>query len=296
MSMYLLPKTTTEKLDKHRRTFFWQGGAQKRKYHLVRWGTINKSKKYGGLGLKYIRTMNVSLLCKWWWKIEFEEGLWQDVVRTKYQQGESVGFVKHRDSLVWADLIKIKHIYLEGRVMKTRNGKQTFFWFDKWLLDKPLCFLPVLFDICQSKNIFVRDFLRCQGQLEFSRWLNPVLFAQWLEVVDSVYHYNFENGKDTPMWRWTKNKCFSTKYVYDILTKEESGRGFKHIWKAKIPYKIKNFMWLAKNNAILTKDNLIRRHWVGSPCYFCHEDESVDHLLPNQYGGGGGHWVMFWCE
>ena len=65
MSMYLLPKTTTEKLDKHRRTFFWQGGAQKRKYHLVRWGTINKSKKYGGLGLKYIRTMNVSLLCKW---------------------------------------------------------------------------------------------------------------------------------------------------------------------------------------------------------------------------------------
>ena len=65
MSMYLLPKTTTEKLDKHRRTFFWQGGAQKRKYHLVHWGIINKNKEYGGLGLKDIRTMNVSLLCKW---------------------------------------------------------------------------------------------------------------------------------------------------------------------------------------------------------------------------------------
>ena len=76
MSMYLLPKTTTEKLDKQRRTFFWQGGAQKRKYHLVHWGIINKNKEYGGLGLKDIRTMNLSLLCKWWWKIESEEGLW----------------------------------------------------------------------------------------------------------------------------------------------------------------------------------------------------------------------------
>ena len=52
MSMYLLPKTTTDKLDKQRRTFFWQGGGQKRKYHLVRWENINKSKKHGGLGIK----------------------------------------------------------------------------------------------------------------------------------------------------------------------------------------------------------------------------------------------------
>ena len=73
-SMYLLPKTTTDKLDKQRRTFFWQGGGQKRKYHLVRWENINKSKKHGGFGIKNIRKMNISLICKWWWKLEAEEG------------------------------------------------------------------------------------------------------------------------------------------------------------------------------------------------------------------------------
>ena len=36
MSLYLLPKTTTDSLDKQRRTFFWQGGGQKKKYHLVK--------------------------------------------------------------------------------------------------------------------------------------------------------------------------------------------------------------------------------------------------------------------
>jgi len=53
MSMYLLPKTTSDRLDKQRRSFFWQGGGQKKKYHLVRWDVINKSKKNKeGWGLK----------------------------------------------------------------------------------------------------------------------------------------------------------------------------------------------------------------------------------------------------
>ena len=39
-------------------------------------------------------------------------------------------------------------------------------------------------------------------------------------------------------------------------------------------------MCLVENNAILTKDNSIRRHWVGDPtCYFCHDNETIDHLF-----------------
>ena len=70
MSIYLLPKTTVRALDKIRRTFFWQGGGTKRKYDLVKWIRICKHKKKGGLGIKDIRKMNISLLCKWWWKLE----------------------------------------------------------------------------------------------------------------------------------------------------------------------------------------------------------------------------------
>jgi len=82
MSIYLLPKTIVESLDKQRRTFFWQGGGTKRKYHLVRWGVICLSKKKGGLGVKDIFKMNVSLLCKLWWRLENEEGLWQQLFKT----------------------------------------------------------------------------------------------------------------------------------------------------------------------------------------------------------------------
>ena len=52
------------------------------------------------------------------------------------------------------------------------------------------------------------------------------------------------------------------------------------IWKGKIPAKIKIFLWLVANNAILTRDNMIRRKWPGDPsCLFCDRDESVSHLL-----------------
>jgi hypothetical protein len=46
---------------------------------------ISRPKKKGGLGVKDLRKMNISLLCKWWWRIKNGEGLWQEIVRKKYK-------------------------------------------------------------------------------------------------------------------------------------------------------------------------------------------------------------------
>jgi hypothetical protein len=35
--------------------------------------------------VKDLRKMNISLLCKWWWRIKNGEGLWQEIVRKKYK-------------------------------------------------------------------------------------------------------------------------------------------------------------------------------------------------------------------
>lgn len=68
--------------------------------------------------------------------------------------------------------------------------------------------------------------------------------------------------------------------MYDAITEGGGTNNFKHIWKAKIPHKIKIFMWLLENRAVLTKDNMIRRKWSGDPsCYFCNQPETGDHLF-----------------
>ena len=94
---------------------FGKGVDKKKKYHLLRWEIINKSKKYSGLGIKNIHRMNVSLLCKWWWKLEAENGIWQQIVTKKYMSRDTVGSVRHKidDSSIWSDLLKVKSIYLK---------------------------------------------------------------------------------------------------------------------------------------------------------------------------------------
>uniref|UniRef100_A0A453KQA4 Reverse transcriptase zinc-binding domain-containing protein n=1 Tax=Aegilops tauschii subsp. strangulata TaxID=200361 RepID=A0A453KQA4_AEGTS len=51
-----------------------------------------------------------------------------------------------------------------------------------------------------------------------------------------------------------------------------------HIWNVKVPLRIKFFMLFVHKGVILTKDNLIKRNWVGSSrCCYCDQDESIQH-------------------
>lgn len=154
MSMYWLPQTSINILNKQSRTFFWQGGGQRRKYHIVRWEVICKSKKKGGLRVKDI-WKNLCLLCKWWWRLDNESGLWQDIVKTKYLKNELISSVQPRfdDSPIWKDLMKVSIIYLRGRKIKPGNGAKTLLWTVTWVGEIPLCSrFSVLFELCNEKK------------------------------------------------------------------------------------------------------------------------------------------------
>ena len=86
-----------------------------------------------------LEKMNVSLLMKWWWKLESHDGLWQQIVRAKYLRNKSVTDVKTRvnDSPCWKGIMKVRDIYLAGRGIKLKNGPITSFWKDP-LVDKLL--------------------------------------------------------------------------------------------------------------------------------------------------------------
>jgi hypothetical protein len=68
--------------------------------------------------------MNFCLLSKWRWKLDNESGIWQHIIKAKYLRKSEVRNVSHKldNSPVWADLLKIKHFYLKGRISKVPNG------------------------------------------------------------------------------------------------------------------------------------------------------------------------------
>jgi hypothetical protein len=74
MSLRLLHKTNIENMEKPIRAFLWASTRGRRKYHLVPWRIVCIPKTKGGLGLKNLRRFNISLMCKWWWKLEHDSG------------------------------------------------------------------------------------------------------------------------------------------------------------------------------------------------------------------------------
>jgi hypothetical protein len=83
-----------------------------------------------------------------------------------------------------------------------------------------------------------------------------------VDVVEKAFKFQFHDIDDTVKWKWGGR--YTTRSMYDHLTRDDEGCPFSHIWKAKIPYKIKIFTWLLENNVVLTKDNMAKRKWDGN--------------------------------
>ena len=179
MFMYLLPKTILKKIDVIRKRFFWQGGGLKKKYHLVKWRRISQLKKKGGLGVKDLWKLNICLLCKWWWQLETNEGLWQKIVRKKYMNNSCITLSlkkKPSNSHVWNQLLSIKDFYLAGRKMLVGRGDSTSFWEDSWICDSSLKEkFPPIFATCNESNDSVALMARQGWRISFRRWLNEDL-------------------------------------------------------------------------------------------------------------------------
>jgi hypothetical protein len=115
--------------------------------------------------------------------------------------------------------------------------------------------------------------------IQFRTRLQGLVRDQWYNLTSRLNHVCLNNEKDYIYWKRTPSKTFTVKSVYDHLTKDDDGPKFQRVWKAKIPEKIKTSMWLVEQ-AILTKDNMMKQNWQGDPmCYFCEGLESIDHLF-----------------
>jgi hypothetical protein len=122
---------------------------------MVKWAKGCRSKKKGGLGILDLRKQNISLLCKWWWKLDTEQGLWQDIVKAKYLRNKSVANVTSRfnDSPCWKGLLKVKNTYMVGRKVNLRKGNICRLRHDSISGETPLYLqFPDLFNLCLDKD------------------------------------------------------------------------------------------------------------------------------------------------
>jgi hypothetical protein len=235
MSLFMLCKTFLEKMDKLRRRFFWHGKKLKRGYYMVKWTKVCRSKKKGGLGILDLHKQNISLLCKWWWKLDTEQGLWQDIVKAKYLRNKSVANVTARfnDSPCWKGLLKVKDTYMVGRKINLRKGNICRLWQDSISGDPPFSLqFPKLFDLCLEKDCAILDASVSDCEIPFRRTLRGDNLLHWNAIKDSLRNLPRSNDSDFITWSLNPKKCFSTMSVYLCMERNLAGSHNKWIWKA----------------------------------------------------------------
>ena len=130
LSVFKMPSKVRLKIDQLRKRFLWYGGhTVKKKYYLVSWDTVCKSKNQGGLGIIDLKRLNQALLAKWW--IRFQDpnisGMWKTILTAKYGQS---GFSSNCSSF-WSGVLKGTDVVELGLFRHLGNGSTIKFWKDR---------------------------------------------------------------------------------------------------------------------------------------------------------------------
>lgn len=134
------------------------------------------------------------------------------------------------------------------------NGYVTDFWKDPWIGRRPLKdTFPGLFVVCNDSEITVNVAFQRGWQLQFRRWLTVDLLIMKDMLEGFVCSWVPNAVEDRAQWALCKNGKFTVRSMYNLPTDKGLHRPFKHLWKAKLPSKIKIWTWLIWHNAIATK-------------------------------------------
>jgi hypothetical protein len=307
LSYLKMPVKVWKELIKIQRTFLWVGLTKTTKTCWVKWDVICRPKKEGGLGVRDLRLVNISLLSKWKWKLlDRENELWKDVVVAKYGRDvlgkKNLGEIDitRMGSTWWRDLCLIDKDsgwFTNAINKRVGVGNSTSFWNERWIGDQTLRQLfPRLFGISLQKD----DLICNMGRLGDGVWIwdlrwRRILFVweeeQYNALLEVIAPFLPSGQQDKWLWMgdshgFTVNSAYLLlvdEYRPPVLGDPVMDLVFKYLWKCGAPSKVCSFSWQLLLDRIPTKDNLLKRRIIQvqhEQCSMCGvASESARHLF-----------------
>ncbi|GMJ02687.1 hypothetical protein like AT4G29090 [Hibiscus trionum] len=295
-----MPTTIANKLNGLIARFLW-GGSADRCMHWIRWETVCKPMKYGGLGIRDLKTKNRALLNKWIWRYGGEKGsMWRSVIDAKYNLDNKRLIpnvnIDRRTFWIWRNIAKPlcnqNDLFTKGLKTVFGDGSSIDFWNDFWTEVRSLkeAFTRI-FMIATKKSGTISDFGSRVNEewvwnIELGRSLFDWEIEVWREFMDVINRaiYN-PNVEDNLRWLGADSGLYSSKGYCDSLNMNDNQHDnvWEEVWKKMAPIKVEALLWKAIHNRLPTMLELSRRRvelngiiW----CPFCRaEPETVNHLL-----------------
>jgi hypothetical protein len=102
----------------------------------------------------------------------------------------------------------------------------------------------------------------------------------WHHLILRLSNVHLRERTDIFRWSLKLDGQFSVGLMYQACLDSNIVPHNSYLWKIKISLKIKVFLCLLYKEAILTKNNLVRRNWNGNEmCSFCNNHETIQHLF-----------------
>ncbi|KAK1663022.1 hypothetical protein QYE76_051181 [Lolium multiflorum] len=216
------------------------------------------------------------------------EGLWADLIRAKYL-GDRDLFDKEvpvRGSQFWNAIQKIKWHFKLGARHKVRNGKRTYFWLDWWSGSGPLrARFPRLYSCCDQPFITVdaakvRDGPPGAWRIRFRRQFSLAETVEWDNLCREIQDLPTDDQPDVVSWSLEPSGVFSAKSVYYGLTQGASVSHFRDVWRARVPPKIKVFLWQLIRGKLPSSEQVAKRQGPSNGrCSLCGEVEDCNHIF-----------------
>lgn len=314
MSLFVMPISVGEELERIMRNFLWGSTEEKKKFHLIAWDEVCVGVNWGGLGIRRLRDVNVSLLSKWLWNIGIDDGkLWKRVIFAKYGKAKGGWCTnicnKAHGCSFWKGIMLFK-VFFDNNVRYTvGRGDRILFWDHRWCGDValkerfPNLSLATRTKNCTVAELAVPDVGRMAWDLEPRRRLTEVEVCEAAQLMCLLESVVLTQSEDDRFWG-DGSQNFSAKTVSKSLEEKrrlENQLGVTEfpvhrVWKARfVPPKVAFFTWTLLRGRVLTIDKLRKR---GMPlinrCCFCkREEESSTHLFV-ECSHTQGVWEFFW--
>ncbi|KAL0358068.1 UNVERIFIED_CONTAM: putative ribonuclease H protein [Sesamum calycinum] len=161
------------------------------------------------------------------------------------------------------------------------DGRSVQVWDDKWIT-RPTTFQPITPKNGLCPGLRVADLIDEATRSWKTEHIDNLFWHDDAAVIKAIPIGCF-SSLDTQVWHYNKNGSFNVKYAYHIACRlpslrnnqvlghsSEKKMNWNAIWKARVPNKIKVFLWRVCKEAIPTTSNLIRRTCDVKPvCTMC---------------------------
>ena len=285
MNCFKLPVTLCKEIEGIIRRFWWGQNTDKRKIHWLRWEKLCFSKGEGGLGFRDIQKFNIALLAKQFWRLmHCRSSLFFKVFNAKFFPDGNImeASTKTKGSFAWRSILKAKELIQSGLSWRVGDGTKIPIKGSNWLLDEghrrvlsPLTNVPhdarvaeliqgstPTWNVHKVQNLFLPYDAEAILKIPLSRRIQA----------DKLFWYATRDGK------------YSVRSGYKLLLQEsrasqlgssrqwEPDPLWKKIWRARVPVKIRSFLWRACHESLPTKLGLYKRKVTPTPfCDLCRD-------------------------